>query len=516
MQTNNKQIAKNAMALYFRMIAMMLISFFTARIVLNALGITDYGIYNVVGGFVAMFSIISGSVVDAVSRTLTFELGAGNTEKLKKTFSTSLIILLGLSLFLMIIFEVVGIWYLNNKMVIPDNRLYAANWCFQLSILTFLIGLMNAPYSASVISHERMDIYAYFSILDAIFKLLICYAVVNSPIDTLIMYAILLCLVSIVKQGVFWAFCKRNFEECKFKWIFDKELFKGLSGFAGWSFIGSSAAVLRTQGATLLLNWAGGPAVNAANGIANNICNIVNNFVYNFTQAFNPQITKRYASREYESLLHLLIYGAKFSYFLLFLLALPIMFNAHFILHIWLGIVPTHTVSFVRLIIVFMLVETVSRPFITAKSATGVIRNYQIVVGGIILMVLPMSYLGIKIGLPIEVVPICNLATASVAVIVRMYMLRGIFPNWSSRFIIKKVIVRVIIVSFVASIIPYISYKILDYGWMNFLTTSSLCIVCSCLSILYIGCDKIERIQIIAKVKLLYKNKLLKSVKKYG
>lgn len=500
-QTNNRQIAKNAMALYFRMIVMMLIGLYTSRVIINALGVTDYGIYNVVGGFVSMFSLVSSSLVSSVSRSLTFELGTGNKEKLKRTFSTSIYVLLGLSLILILLLEVVGVWYLNNKMVIPADRLYAANWCFQLSVITFVLGLINAPYSASIISHERMDVYAYFTIMDAIFKLVICYAVIHSPIDKLIMYGILLCFIHVVNQIIYVVFCKHHFEECRFKWIFDKTLFKSLFSFAGWNFIGCSAAVLRTQGATLLLNWAGGPVVNAANGVANSICNIVNNFVSNFTQAFNPQITKRYAAQEYESLMNLLIYGSKFSYFLLLLLVLPIAFNAKFILELWLGIVPEHTVSFVRLIIVFMLAEAVSRPIITAKNATGEIRNYQIVVGGILLLMLPLSYIGIKMGLPVEIVPFCNAATACLAVFARMYMLRGDFPCWSSRVFVTKVLLNVSFVTIVSAILPFFTYWHLEYGWHNFIITSVLSVICTCISILYIGCNEQERLMIMSKTK---------------
>ena len=508
-QTNNKQIAKNAAALYFRMIVMMIIGFFTARVILNALGVTDYGIYNVVGGFVSMFSLISSSLVSSISRSLTFELGTGNEEKLKKTFSTSVFVLLGLSAILVILIEVVGVWYLNNKMVIPHDRLYAAHWCFQLSVVTFLLGLVNTPYSASIVSHERMDIYAYLTILDAIFKLLICFAVINSPIDRLIIYSILLSVVSVVNQFIYVVFCKKHFVECNFKWEFDRNLFKDLFSFAGWNFIGSSAFVLRTQGATLLLNWAGGPVVNAANGIANQLCNIVNNFVNNFTQAFNPQITKRYAAGEYVSLMELLIFGSKYSYFLLLLLAFPLFIHAHFILEIWLGQVPEHTVSFVRWIIIFMLAESVSRPIITAKNATGRIRNYQIVVGCVLLMMLPASYMGLKLGFPVEVVPCCNAATACLAIVARMIMLRGDFPSWSSAVFVKQVLLRVVIVTVVAGVIPSIAYFYLDYGWGNFIITSFLCVLCSSLSILFLGCDSSERSLIFSQVQ-----KLLKKVYK--
>lgn len=511
-QSNNRQIAKNAVALYFRMLVMMLIGLYTSRIVLNALGVTDYGIYNVVGGFVTMFSLVSSSIDSSIGRSLTFELGTGNQDKLTRTFSTSVYVLLGLSAILIVLFEGIGVWYVNNKMIIPSDRLYAANWCFQLSVFAFIFRLINSPYSASIISHERMDIYAYFTILDAIFKLVICYAVIHSHIDRLIMYAILLCLINIVNQFIYVVFCKRHFAECRLKWIFDYKLFKSLFSFAGWNFIGCSAAILRTQGATLLLNWAGGPVVNAANGVANNICNVVNQFVGSFTQAFNPQITKRYAAKEYDSLMKLLVYGSKYSYYLLFLLALPIVFNAHFILHIWLGIVPDHSVSFVRWIIVFMLAEAVSRPIITAKNATGVIRNYQIIVGGILLLMLPLSYIGIKLGLPVEVVPFTNAATACVAVLARMYMLRGDFEGWSSRVFIQKVLLNVIMVSVVAGILPYLSYLYLEEGWINFLVTSTLCVICSCISIFYIGCAKQERQLIASKVSEAYKKIFRKSI----
>ena len=497
--TNNKKIAKNAVALYFRMIVMMVIGLFTSRIILNALGVTDFGIYNVVGGFVAMFSLVSSSLTSSIGRSLTFELGRGDMDRLKKTFSMSIIIMIGFSLIILILLETIGIWYLNNKMVIPPDRMYAAHWCFQLSIVTFILGLVNMPYTSSIISHERMDIYAYFTILDAIFKLVICYAIMNSPIDRLIMYAILLCLINVVNQCIYVIFCKRKFEECTFHWVYDKTLFKSLFGFAGWNFIGCSAAVLRTQGATLLLNWAGGPVVNAANGVANNICHIVQRFVDSFTQAFNPQITKRYAAQEYDSLMKILLFGSRYSYYLLFVLALPIMFNAHFILYIWLGIVPEHTVSFTRWILVFMLAEAVSRPIITAKNATGEIRNYQIIVGGILLTMLPLSYLGLKLGLPVEIVPICNAATACTAIIARMCMLNGVFPTWSSMVFIKKVLLNVLTVSVVASVLPFLSYNYLDEGWLNLIVTSLLCLACSLLSIYYIGCEKHEREMILSK-----------------
>lgn len=244
-QTDNKRIAKNAIALYFRTFITMLIGLYTSRVILQALGVVDYGIYNVVGGFVSMFSLISGSLTGSIGRYITFELGKGDIEKLRRVFSTSIYVVLGLSLLVFIATETIGLWYFYNKMVIPPDRMDAAFWVFQISVFTFILSLINMPYAASIIAHERMDIYAYLSIYDAVCKLLICYLVMHSPMDRLIYYALLFCLVGVIDQCISVIFCKRHFKESHFKLLFDKTLFQGMFSFAGWNFIGSSAAVLR-------------------------------------------------------------------------------------------------------------------------------------------------------------------------------------------------------------------------------------------------------------------------------
>lgn len=501
-QSSNKQIAKNALALYLRMFLTMLVGLYTSRVILQALGVEDYGIYNVVGGFVSMFSLISGSLASSVSRFLTFELGRGDIEKLKRVFNTSIFVLMGLAVIVLIATETFGIWYLNNKMVIPEARMTAATWCFQLSLVTFILRLINQPYTAAIIAHERMDIYAYLAISDSILKLLICFAVLHSPIDRLIFYAILLCCVSLINQTIYVIFCKRKFEECTFHLIFDRSLFKDMFGFAGWNFIGSSAAILTSQGSNLLLNWAGGPVVNAAYGIANTVSSLVSQFVGNFTQAFTPQITKRYAAKEYDSLMQLLIYGSKYSYFLMFFMALPIMLTAEFLLDLWLGQVPEHAVWFVRFIILGNLFDAISRPVVNAKNATGRIRNYQIVVGGILLLVLPLAYVCIKIGLPVESVTAAAALISFVAVLARMYMLRGDFPSWSSSVFLRMVVIRVLMVSIIAAILPLAAHVMIPAGWTNFIVTGALSLLSAIVCILYLGCDKPERELIISKVKV--------------
>lgn len=498
---DNRRIAKNAVALYFRMFVTMLIGLYTSRVILNALGVSDYGIYGVVGGFVSMFTLISSSISASVSRFLTYGLGKGNIEDLKQTFTTSIFVLSGLSVLLIVVTETLGLWYLYNKMVIPPDRLTAAFWCFQFSLFTMVLTLICQPYTASIIAHERMDVYAYLAVLESILKLGICFAVLYSPTDKLILYGFLLFIVSFINQIVYMIFCRRKFEETTITFTFNKGLFTRMFSFAGWNFIGSSAAILTSQGSNLILNWAAGPVINASYGVANSASGMVTNFVNNFTQAFNPQITKRYAAGEYLSLVRLLIYGSKYSYYLMFIVALPIMLNADFLLKLWLGFVPVEAVAFIRLMILANLFDAMSRPIVTAKNANGNIRNYQIVVGGVLLLTLPLAYVALKMGLDMWSVTAASAVTSFAAVFARMYMMRGDFPYWSSKIFIKEVILKVVSVSIISAILPVTIYILLPSGWLN-LIISTFVSICSCLlSMFYLGCSADERTQVISAVK---------------
>lgn len=502
-KTDNRRIAKNAVALYFRMFVTMLIGLYTSRVILNALGVTDYGIYGVVGGFVSMFTLISSSISASVSRFLTYELGKGNSENLRKTFTTSIFVLSGLSVLLIVVTETVGLWYLYNKMVIPPDRLNAAFWCFQFSLFTMVLTLISQPYTASIIAHERMDVYAYLAILESILKLGICFAVLYFSTDKLILYGFLLFVVSLITQFIYMIFCHRKFEETSITFAFNKKLFMNMFSFAGWNFIGSSAAILTSQGSNLLLNWAGGPMINASYTVANSASGMVTTFVNNFTQAFNPQITKRYAAGEYRSLVQLLFYGSKYSYFVMYIVALPIMLNADFLLKLWLGFVPVEAVAFIRLMILANLFDAMSRPIVTAKNATGNIRNYQIVVGGVLLLTLPLAYMALKMGMDMWCVTAAAAITSLAAVFTRMYMMRGDFPLWSSSIFVKKVILKVISVSILSAIIPVTVYILLPYGWSNLILTTIVAITSCIVTMFYLGCDTDERIQVISAMKAL-------------
>lgn len=499
---NNRRIAKNTLMLYFRMFIVLIVGLFTSRVVLNTLGIDDYGIYNVVGGLVSMFSLISGSISAAISRFMTYELGRGDMESLKRTFCTSVNVQIMLAVVVFIVAEIIGIWFINNELKIPDGRIYAAHWVFHCSLLTFAVGLISMPYNASIMSHEHMGVYAYITIFETVMKLVIIYALWISPFDKLITYAMLLVVVSLIVQMIYRQYCRRHFEECHYRPVFDRKLFRAMFGFAGWNTIGTSAAVLRSQGNDILLNiFSGGTAVNAAAGIATTITGVVTSFTGSFMTAFNPQITKNYAAGKYDELISLLHRGSKFSAYLLLLFAIPIVLNIEYIIHLWLGIVPEYTVNFVTLILIYTLSEVLSRTLITAKLATGSIRNYQIVVGGVLLFTLPISYTALKLGAPVESVYVANIATSVMAFFARIYMLRGDIPGWSSRRYVSDVYLRVIMVTIVASIAPAAVCMFVDNQLVQLIVSSLVSVVSSSVVVLFMGCSRSEREFIVAKVK---------------
>lgn len=482
------------------MLFMMAVSLYTSRVILHTLGVEDFGIYNVVGGVVSMFSVISGSLSAAISRFITYELGKGDKDKLIRIFSSSVTIQIGLGLVILILAELVGVWFLNAKMNIPDGRMYAANWVFQLSILTFVINLVSVPYNAAIIAHEKMSAFAYISILEVIAKLVIVYLLVISPIDKLIFYAVLMATVALLIRFVYGYYCKRHFEECTYHFIFDKELLKKMFGFAGWNFIGAASAVLRDQGGNIVINLFCGPAVNAARGIAYQVNTAINGFVSNFMMALNPQITKSYASGDKEYMMTLIFQGARLSFYILLLLSLPVIINVHYILTLWLKIVPEHTTQFVQLVLIFAMSESISNPLVTAMLATGKIRNYQIIVGGLQMMNLPISYVLLRLGCIPETVLIVAICISQCCLAARLYMLRGMIGLSISQYL-SNVYFNVLSVSVLSAIIPCAVFYYLNETFINFMLVCVISVICTCIVIYYIGCNNQERQFILSKVK---------------
>lgn len=498
---NTKRIAKNTLMLYGRMLFSMVVSLYTSRVVLNTLGVEDYGIQNVVGGFVTMFSLISGSLSSSVSRFLTFELGKGDINRLKRVFSTSMIIHIGLVIIVVIAAETIGIWFVNHKMVIPPERMYAANWVFQASVATFCFGLLSTPYNASIISHEHMGAFAYIGILEVCLKLGIILFVAHSPwhFDRLIVYSLLLLAVSISIRYAYWIYCRKHFEECRIRLIWDKQFTKELGAFAGWNFIGSTAALLKIQGVNILLNLTFGPIVNAACGIANTIKSAVGGFAVNFTTALNPQITKSFATNDLKYSFSLAERGSRFSFYIMLLFALPLCMETDFILTLWLKQYPEHTVNFARLTLILSLSDIISNTLITLLAATGNIRNYQLIVGGVLMLNFPLSYLTLKFGFPPESTYIIAIIISVCCMILRLLLLRK-QTGFPIRSFFKNVCLNVIIVAILSMIIPFIIHCIMNEGYLRFFTTCCACAICCIIVILFIGCDHSERTFILSKM----------------
>lgn len=501
---NNKRIAKNTLMLYIRMLFLMLVNLYTSRIVLQYLGIEDYGIYNAVGGFITMFSMISASLSTAISRYLTYTIGEKDLPKLKRVFSTSLIIQITLCLFIILLIEIFGTWFLNSEMVIPEERITAANWVLQFSLLTFSINLLSIPYNAVLIAHEKMNAFAYIGIYEGIAALVIAYLLTISPIDTLVFYSLLMLLVALSTRLVYGIYCKKHFEECNFKWNFDSGLFKEMLGFASWNFIGTSSGVLRSQGINILFNIYYGPFVNAARGLAMQVLNAVNKFSGSFYTAVQPQITKYYAQGEYISANKLVCQSSRFSFFLLSILCIPIIFEAEFLLGVWLKNVPDLTVQLTQVVLLFTMIEAFSQPLIYLMLATGNIKKYQIIVGSICLLNFPFAWFMLHLGCSVVIVQSTTILFSLISLLFRLYMLKQMV-NFPVLLFFKETMLRSLLVFFLSLVVPSLLVSLIDIGWsrfaINILSTS-----CSLLMIIFIfGLSKSERTQVVAKIKSMIK-----------
>ena len=495
---NNKRIAKNTLLLYVRMLFGMLVSLFTSRVILQTLGVEDYGVYNVVGGVITMFTFLNGAMSSATSRYITFEIGKGDMEQLKEVFSTALQIHAIIALLIVILGETVGLWFLMNELVIPDGRMDAAMWVYQCSVVTAVVTIMSVPYNADIIAHEKMSAFAYISVLEIILKLAIVYLLVVLPFDKLKVYAVLVLMVGLLIWYIYARYCHNHFEESHYIHHIDKPLLKEMSSFAGWSFWGNLAGILYTQGLNMMLNIFFGPVVNAARGIATQIQGVVQQFVANFQMALNPQITKTYAAGELQKMHSLMFRSARFSFMLLFFLSLPIMLETNYILTLWLGIVPENTVIFARIIIAISLIYTIANPCVIANQATGKVKVYQAVVGGLLLLILPISYIVLKMGAPAYSVFIVHFCVESVAQFARMYMLRNMIdlPLWSY---VKNIYLPIMGVVLLSIVMPLLVYSNMQEGFIRLLAVSMTCVISVAMTSLFIGMTRNERTFLIDK-----------------
>lgn len=504
---DNKRIAKNTLFMYIRMILVMCISLFTSRINLQTLGVEDYGIYSVVGSFVAMFSMFSNAMSAAIQRFITYEIGLGDENRMKSLYSTSVTIMIILSIVLMLFADFIGVWFINNKMALPQGRVGAAIWVLHVSVLTFGVGLISVPFNATIVAHEKMSAFAYISIYEAVAKLVVCYLLFISPFDRLIVWAVLLGFVQISINILYAGYCHKKFIECRYKPVIDVPLFKQIAGYTGWSTFGLVALTCYTQGLNIVLNIFFGPVVNAARGIANQVQAAVHGFASNFQVAMNPQIIRSYAQGELSRMHKLLFMGTRFSFFLLLFLSLPIVLETPMVLKIWLGEYPEHTVNFIRLVLILITFDTsFEGPMYVAQTATGNIKKYQIVVGGLMLMILPVSYLIIKIfNTSPETVYVVYLTIAIIAHIFRMIIIRPMI-NLSFRAYLIDVVFPIMKVALFAIPIPVATYILLPAtSYSSFILVCIACIICVSASVYAFGINREERYIFMTKAKSILK-----------
>lgn len=427
------------------MILLMLISLYTSRVILKALGVEDYGIYNVVGGFISLMSFLNGAISSSTSRYITFALGKNDKEGLKKVFSTCLLTHLIIGGLVLTLGETVGLWFVLNKLLIPMERMSAALWVYHCSIISTVVMIWSVPYNACIIAHEKMSAFAYISIFEAIAKLVIVFILMFGFVDKLILYAVLLLGIQILIRMLYTWYCHKHFEESKAKISFDKQLFTEILSFAGWNLWGNLAAALFTQGVNIVLNMFFGPVVNAARGIAVTVQSAVQQFAVNFQTALNPQITKTYAAGEREAMYTLICRSSKFTFILLFLISLPILTETKFILGLWLGEAPEYTVNFVRLMLCICIVDSMANPFMTAAAATGKVKVYQSVIGSILLLIVPFAYIALRMGGAAESVFFVHLAIISLAFIIRLFIIRLLIGISIYNYILKVIIPSLVI-----------------------------------------------------------------------
>lgn len=490
--SSNKRIAKNTLLLYIRMFLMMGITLYTSRVVLQMLGVDDFGIYNVVGGIVVLFSFVNTAMVASTQRFLNFELGRNNVDEARKVFAASLNIYLIIVLIFIFLSETIGLWFLNRYINIPPSREYAANWVYQASIVATALNFIRMPYNAAIIAYERMSFYAYTSIIEAALKLGVVFLLFAFA-DKLQAYAWLIALVALLILLMYAFFCRRVFVICRHHtFAYDKRRYAGLISFSGWSLFGSMANMGASQGLNILLNIFFGVFVNAAMGIANQVNHAINLFVSNFQTAFNPQLIKSYASGEKERFITLILNTSKYSYFLLFLIALPCLICCNEILQLWLGEVPPHSVSFCRLLIISSLLDAIQGPLWVSAQATGRIRNYQLMMSLIILSNLPISFCILKLFPVAELVLVVKVLVNIVVLIARVLYLRKIYSFPVIRYI-KKVVVPCLFISITSILLPYYVYIIIDGFWqlVGVVLTSILSVI---VSVFVIGLSRNERV----------------------
>lgn len=506
---NNKRIARNTVLLYARTLFSQLLSLYTSRKILEILGVEDFGINNVVSGVVGMLTFLNGSMAVATQRYLTIELGRNDMKAYNKIFSMACVIHVVLALLICVAAETVGLWFVNHHLNIPSERMVAANWVYQISVVSMFIGVVQVPYMASITAHECMDVYAYVGMGEAVLRLIVVFVLLIISFDKLVSFGLLMFGIQMLSALIYRTFCVRRFQECRFRWQWDTGLFRSLLGFTGWNMFGTIAWILKDQGINVVMNLFGGPLVNAARGVAYQVSGAVQSLVNSFGTAIGPQLTKNYASGDRQGLHRLLMVSSKMTYFLLFLIALPVMIEVPYLLRLWLVEVPEHTVLFTRLILLEALAATFGSPMVTSLMATGNIKQYQIVVGSVMLLNVPLSYWLLHIGLPIAIPFVVSIGITVMAFVLRLWFCKCQIELPVKKYL-RVVLLPVVTVSVFASVLPLWVNMELATGFLRLFLVA----IVSTLSVLFciymFGLTRVERSVVITKVTVQLKKRCKK------
>ena len=476
---SNKRIAKNTLFLYLRMFLVLVVSLFTTRIVLQQLGVVDYGIYNVVGGFVSMFAFLNTSLSNGIQRFYNFTIGKYGYDKLCDVYNTALRIQFILAITIVLLLETIGLWYMYTKMVIPNERFCAAMWVFQFSVMSLVLVVMQIPYSAAIIAYERMDCFAYISIYDVVMKLIIAYSLNITPSDRLIMYGLLVFLVQVGTFLMYYLYSKKHFRQLTLKITYDKSLYKSMLSFSGWNVFGSFAYMIKSQGLNMLLNVFFGPVINAARGVSNMILTAIQGFQSNIVTAFRPQIVQSYAEEDNKRVLMLFYSLSKVSYLMLAVLSIPVILELDYILHLWLGdTIPDYTIPFTVLVLINMVVSSLNTPVSQVVHATGRMKVYQNGTSIVVCAILPLAWVFLKLGFDATSVYWVSLGMTIINQVICNILLKRVF-DYNIYDYILKVILPCMFFTVIAPIIPWLLTLIMDDSFGRLIITTALSIVSS-------------------------------------
>lgn len=495
------KIAKNTLMLYFRMLLSMVVTLYTSRIVLNTLGIVDFGVYNIVAGVIVMFGFLNNAMTASTQRFLTYEKAKDNLAGLKKIFNISITIHLIIAVVILLLAESIGLWFLNAQLNIPDDRMIASNWVYQFSVISFVVSVYFVPYNAVIIANEKMNVFALLGIAEVALKLVVVFMLLLIDYDKLIVYSCLLLIVSVLIKISEKIYCSLSFDESKknrFEW--DSDLMKEMGDFAGWNLFGVVAGVGYSQGINIFLNIFFGTVVNASRGIAFQIQGAVSSLITNFQIVLAPVITKNYARNEYKQAFDLVFSSSKLSIYLLLIFSIPLIIETESILMWWLKVVPPYSVIFTQLIIVDLLISSLSGPLHILVQATGNIKRYQILVSGILLLNVPFSYLFLRLGYSPEITISISIFFSALALFARLFILH-LNMKFPVTEYLKKVVFRILIVAIFSWIIPYYVSVYLQEGIFNFLIIFIIAVISILISVLSLGLDSVEKKFVFSKIR---------------